>query len=97
VTYRFHVRAEREHLARVSYYEGERTGLGARYLADFESTIAKICEAPARLNCVRAPDIRRAFFLTFPCSIIYREVRGQVVVLAVAHHRQRPGYWLARL
>lgn len=66
MTYRFHVRAEREHLARVSYYEGERIALGARYLADFESTIARICEAPARLKCVRPPDIRRALFRTFP-------------------------------
>lgn len=65
-----HVRAEREHLARVSYYESERPGLGGKYLDDFDATIARVCEAPERLKLVREPNIRRAHFRSFPCSII---------------------------
>ena len=95
--HRFHGHAEREHLARVQYYESERPGLGGKYLDDFDATIEKICEGPGRLKVVRPPEIRRAFFRSFPCSIIYRESNGEVQVLAVMHHRQRPGYWLARL
>ena len=93
----FHVQAESEHLARVAHYESQRAGLGARYLDDFDATIARACEAPARLKLVREPDIRRALFRVFPCSVIYRERGEEVQVLAVSHHRQRPGYWLARL
>jgi toxin ParE1/3/4 len=97
VRHRFHVQAEREHLARVTYYEGERAGLGARYLDDFDAAIEMVCAAPWRSRLVRDPDIRRAYLRAFPCSIVYREIRGEVQVLAVMHHRQRPGYWLARL
>lgn len=95
--HRFHVQAEREHLARVTYYEAERPGLGGKYLDDFDSSIAKICGGPERLKLIRKPNIRRAYFFSFPCSIIYRDSGGEVQVLAVMHHRQRPGYWLARL
>jgi hypothetical protein len=49
------------------------------------------------LKLVREPGIRRALFRAFPCSIVYREAGGEVQILAVSHHRQRPGYWLARL
>ena len=44
-----------------------------------------------------APDIRRAMFKVFHFDLIYREVDGLVQVLAVAHHRRQPGYWVARL
>jgi toxin ParE1/3/4 len=78
VKHQFHARAEREHLARVSYYESERPGLGGKYLDDSDATIARVSEAPDRLKLVRELNIRRAFFRAFPCSIIYREV-GSVV------------------
>jgi plasmid stabilization system protein ParE len=97
VKHHFHLHAEREHLARVDYYETQRAGLGAKYLDDFDATIAQVCEAPDRLKLVREPGIRRALFRVFPCSIVCREVSGEVQVLAVSHHRQRPGYWFTRL
>lgn len=93
----FHLHAEREHIARVNYYETQRAGLGAKYLDDFDATITRVCEAPGVLKLVREPGIRRAPFRVFPCSIIYREAAGEVQILAVSHHRQRPGYWITRL
>ena len=87
--YRFHPEGEREHLARVAYYEAVRPGLGSRRLDDFDATIGRVCEAPWRLRVIRAPEIRRARFRVFPCSILYRERGGCVEVLAVMHHRQR--------
>lgn len=39
----------------------------------------------------------RAFTLTrFPCDLIYRITREDVVVVAIAHHRRRPGHWRGR-
>jgi len=32
----------------------------------------------------------------FPFSIVYRETQDQILILAVAHHYRRPGYWLQR-
>ena len=94
--YRFHPEGEREHLGHVAYFEAARRGLGDRYLDDFDATIARVCEAPRRFRVVRAPDIRRALFRVFPCSVLYRDRVGHIQVLAVMHHRQRPGYWESR-
>jgi len=97
VKYQLHAGAAAEHLGRVRYYEAQRRGLGARYLKDFEQTMARICESPARHKLKRPPSTRAVSFRSFPCSVIYREVSGFVQVLAVSHHRQQPGYWIARL
>ena len=95
--YQFHPGAEVEHLSRVKYYEAQRSGVGAQYLADFEQTMAHICESPGRYKLHRAPHIRALSFRSFPCSVIYREASGFVQLLAVSHHRQQPGYWVARV
>jgi len=36
-------------------------------------------------------------FKIFHFDLVYREVDGAVQVLAIAHHRRQPGYWVARL
>jgi hypothetical protein len=97
VTYQFHPDAEAEHLESVAYYEERQPGLGASYLAEFESTLELVCEAPGRYPIEPRPDIRRIRLRRFPFTVLFRESGGMVQVLAVAHHRRRPLYWLGRL
>ena len=33
----------------------------------------------------------------FPYSLVYRAVKGNILIVAVAHHKRRPGYWKTRL
>ena len=94
MSYRFHPAAEAEHLEQVEFYESRERGLGARYRAHFLNAMQGICEAPARNPIERAPDIRRRVLRAFPLTVIYREHQGEVQILAVAHYRRRPGYWL---
>ena len=35
-------------------------------------------------------------FNVFHFDLVYREVDGLVQMLAIAHHRRQPGYWVAR-
>ena len=53
--YQFHPEAEAEHLETVAYYETQRAGLGASYLAEFESILESVCEAPTRYPILRDP------------------------------------------
>jgi len=32
----------------------------------------------------------------FPLAVIYRDIGDTIQVLAVAHHRREPGYWVRR-
>jgi hypothetical protein len=97
VRFVFHAAAEAEHLEAIAYYESVRPGLGASYLVDFERVMDVICRDPERFPLAEDPDIRRTKLRRFPFSILYRQVRDAVQVLAVAHQRRRPGYWLGRV
>lgn len=80
MSYFFHPAAEAEYLESIAYYESKRSGLGATYLGEFE----------------RRPDVRRMRMERFPFTVLYRENANTVQVLAVAHNRRRPQYWLGR-
>ncbi len=97
MSYVFHPAAEAEHLESVAYFESKRPGLGASYLAEFEKTMGEVCESPQRYPIERKPDVRRIRMDRFPYTVLYREASETVQVLAVAHHRRRPQYWLGRL
>jgi toxin ParE1/3/4 len=97
VNYFFSEGGRAEHLEHVAYYEERRAGLGGHYLAAFEAAILRPCEHPGRFPVEHAPGVRRVRIAGFPLSILYRAVGDEVEVLAVAAHRQRPGYWMDRL
>ena len=97
MTYWFHPGAEAEHLDTIAWYEDRRAGLGAQYLAEFERLLELVCRYPHRYPIDRAPSIRRARMRRFPFTDLYREASGRVDVLAVAHHRRRPAYWIDRV
>jgi toxin ParE1/3/4 len=97
MNYEFHPAAEAEHLESVAYYESRRPGLGASYLGEFEKIMGLVCESPQRYPIDKKPDIRRIRMKRFPFTILYRVASETIQVLAVAHHRRRPQYWLGRL
>ena len=80
----------------VVYYETRRAGLGALYLAAFEQALDSVRDNAHRYRIVHDPDIRRVPLARFPLSIIYREAGEKIEILAVAHHKRRPAYWIAR-
>ena len=96
MNYYFHPAAEAEHLETVAYYESRRAGLGASYLAEFEQVMASICLSPHRYPIEVQSDIRRKKLSRFPFTVLYRESKENIQILAVAHDRRRPQYWLGR-
>lgn len=97
MSYYFHPAAEVEHLETVAYYESKKPGLGAMYLAEFEKIMVSVCESPYRYRIERKPDIRRRVMVRFPFTILYRIASGSIQILAVAHQKRRPVYWIGRL
>ena len=95
--YWLHPAAAEEHKKQVAHYEEIQVGLGRRYHTEFRHTLEGVCASPARSRIVVAPNIRRAIFKVFHFDLIYREVDGLVQVLAVAHHRRQPAYWVERV
>lgn len=97
MSYFFNEAARVEHLEHVANYEACQIGLGARYLAAFDSAMVKVCAAPERYRIEFPPGIRRFPVPGFPYNILYRLLGTEVEVLVVAAHRRRPGYWVGRV
>ncbi|MCL2468423.1 MAG: type II toxin-antitoxin system RelE/ParE family toxin [Micrococcales bacterium] len=45
----------------------------------------------------REPVVRRKRFTGFPYGVIYYVSGNEVVIVAYAHERRRPGYWKDRI
>ena len=97
MNYRFHRAAVAEHLDQVAFYESRLPGLGAHYLAKFGAVMSRICIEPACYPTVGTPGIRKAGLKRFPFHVIYQVAATQIVVLAIAHQRRRPSYWIGRV
>jgi len=97
VSYFFHPAAEAEFLESVGYYESKVPGLGGAFMEEFEALAEMIGKAPKAWQVELEPAIRRALLHRFPLSIVYQEKPGGFQILAVAHGRRRPQYWLGRI
>ncbi|MCH7935415.1 MAG: type II toxin-antitoxin system RelE/ParE family toxin, partial [Gemmatimonadetes bacterium] len=40
---------------------------------------------------------RRVLLHRFPYIVVYKELEDEILVVAFAHHKQRPGYWRDRI
>ena len=77
------------------WYEQRRTGLGLEFVAALDRSMLDIGENPKRFP-VWTPPWRRAILRRFPFVIFFEVEKNQVVIMAVAHAKRRPGYWVAR-
>jgi plasmid stabilization system protein ParE len=92
---RFHPAAEQELAAAVALGEARGLGLGLEFLAEAKRVAAFLCDTP-RIGEPLDASHRRFPMRRFPLALIYR-VDGDVLhIVAVAHRRQRPGYWRER-
>lgn len=69
--------------------------LGLTFVAEFERTANFVLDNPL-LGTVFRSTRRRYILRRFPYSIIYQVTAEELRILAVAHHRRRPGYWAQR-
>jgi toxin ParE1/3/4 len=76
-------------------YDRERPGLGDEFLDEVASGLARIREYPHAHPPM--DEYRRYIMRRFPFSLIYGIGVDTIVIVAVAHHSRRPGYWKRRL
>lgn len=83
------------------WYETQRSGLGAEFLASVDMALERIVNWPhaARLVDGVTPDlaVRKAPVPRFPYHVAYLETSEAIRILAFAHDRREPTYWHARL
>jgi len=92
-----HPEADREFTEAALYYEHQRPGLGADFIAAVDEAVAEIQRFPQRWRLIE-DDVRRGLLRRFPYAFHYWErIPGEEVeILSIGHSKRHPLYWKHR-
>jgi hypothetical protein len=80
------------------WYEAQQDGLGLLLLQQAASVYERITSGEHGTPVPHAESgARRMAIRKFPLWAVFIEHGAEVVIVAFAHERRRPGYWLTRV
>ena len=91
----FHREAEAELVAAARFYDSHRLGLGLDFIAEVQRAVGVLAAYP-RMGRPFSKRLRRVLVPRFPYGLLYEIGVDQILIVAVAHVRRRPGYWRHR-
>jgi toxin ParE1/3/4 len=91
-----HVEAQKEIDESFAFYEGRRDGLGHDFVDEVAKATNRIQQFPKLGTKITGTDYRRALVKRFPFLILFRETDVEIRIIAVAHTKRKPGYWMNR-
>ena len=77
------------------YYSSRSLLLGSEFVDALDHAVARIRAFPES-GGPHVGGTRRLLLDRFPFSVIYEVTEGEIVIVAVAHQRRKPGYWRNR-
>lgn len=84
-----------------SWYDRQRPGLGRELVTEVRAALRSLAGGPRAGSPVDAVDpalgVRRVRVRRFPYQVVYLVIDHDVVVIAIAHDRRKPGYWAERV
>lgn len=98
---RLEAEAEAELQAAAQWYDQRRLGLGTEFVAAVDGIFAALAER--RVVGTRLPGLpsshpaRRVLLRRFPYAVAFVEKDEVIRIIAIAHERRRPDYWMGRL
>jgi hypothetical protein len=73
-----------------------QAGLGLRLHDDVQAALSRIeCDSTIGMRYLNTP-YRFHRTHTFPYVLYYLELEDHVCIMAIAHEKRRPGYWMRR-
>lgn len=85
----------------LAWYAEHGPELPFRLLEEIDTALEQIVQHPQRFTALREPSVepplRRALLRRFPYAVVFCLLRDEIRVIAVAHARRRPLYWVDRL
>ena len=92
----YHPQAKRDLADAASYYADQRPGLKRDFLDEIWRCRQQIVQFPESGAAVLG-EVRRKLLTSYPYELVYRiEPGGDIHVIAVAHLKRKPLYWLGR-
>jgi len=94
---RFGEPASNELAEAVRWYETRRAGLGGELFDAVAATLTLIETSPELGQTISTDgQTRRTLVARFPYQVVYRLRPKEIVIVAIAHLKRRPGYWKNR-
>jgi toxin ParE1/3/4 len=96
-----HPEARAELRSAALWYDEQRPGLGDEFITEISAALQRVGDGPESYPGwpgTRAGDpvIRKATVQRFPYVIAFEKHARHSLVLAIAHAKRRPLYWLTR-
>lgn len=95
IGYRFLFLADDEVSEAAVFYESRCIGLGSDFLDDVQQAVDRLRVHP-ETGFEVGGGLRSILLHRFPFNLIYSLESDGVLIVSVAHHRRRPGYWRSR-
>lgn len=92
----FHAAARIELNDAVAFYEGRAKGLGLDLMEKVRVVVGNIQQNPAAYPPHHQSGFRKLFVERFPYTVFYLEMPDLIWIVAIAHSRRRPDYWIQR-
>lgn len=93
--------AELEAAQAALWYDEQRMGLGDEFLDELHAAFERIRETPTLFpeleHYAGTHDVRRCRVKRFPYLAVFVNRPEELLIVAIAHVRRRPLYWLERL
>lgn len=74
-----------------------RSAQAARHFSEEVAVTERLLARHPRIGKAEAANIRSVCVSGFPFTLFYAIGSEEILVLALAHHRRRPGYWHERM
>jgi plasmid stabilization system protein ParE len=78
-----------------AWYEAQRQGLAAEFLAELDLGFQQVTDFPHAWHPT-GKRTRQHRLNRFPYGIVYQIRTDEILIVAIAHLRRRPGYWRNR-
>ncbi|HVH13796.1 MAG TPA: type II toxin-antitoxin system RelE/ParE family toxin [Longimicrobium sp.] len=87
--------AEADYRESVDFYAEDNRETARFFAREFRAVIDLLRERPL-IGALYVDGTRKKLFPRFPYAVIYDVHPEQITVIAVAHHRRDPQYWVHR-
>lgn len=94
--YRFLDEADDEFQEHIRYFDGSSRDLGDKFIDEVDAAVRDIREYP-EIGPVLAGRVRKRVLHSLPYTVLYVDRPEEIIIVAVAPDKRRPGYWRRRL
>ena len=87
--------AERDFTEALCWYAERSQRAAEGFDAEFQRALEQIAADPERFP--HCDDLHRFYLMRrYPYQVMYRQREDQLIIVAIAHAKRRPGYWRDR-